>query len=220
MQLLYAPTSPFVRKVVVLAAETGLAGDIERIDANPWDPDGGVPQTNPLGKVPALILKDGRVLPDSKLICEYLDSLHGGRRMIPEDPQQRFETLRLAALAEGVLEAGLAAVIEQQGLDGVRIPTLAAVIEQLRRPEEFVWSGWVERQNGKISGALDQLEGEAQAGSFAGEVDIAQITLGCAFGYLDFRLADLKWRDGRPGLASWYESFARRPSMLVSAPPA
>lgn len=203
MQLLYAATSPFVRKVVVLAAETGLAGDIERIDANPWDPDGGVPQTNPLGKVPALILKDGRVLPDSKLICEYLDSLHGGRRMIPEDPQQRIETLRLAALAEGVLEA-----------------SLAAVIEKLRRPEELVWSGWVERQTGKIAGALDQLEGEAQAGSFGGEVDIAQITLGCAFGYLDFRLADLKWRDGRPGLASWYESFARRPSMLVSAPPA
>jgi glutathione S-transferase len=201
MQLLYAATSPFVRKVVVLAAETGLAGDIERIDANPWDPEGNVPQVNPLGKVPALILDDGRVLMDSKLICEYLDSLHDGPKMYPEAPE-RWETLRLAGLAEGALEAAL-----------------ATVIEKLRRPEEFVWAGWIDRQTGKIAAALDQLEAEAQQEKFVGEVDIAQITLGCTLGYIDFRLGDLKWRDTRPGLASWYETFSRRASMIVSAPP-
>lgn len=203
MQLLYAATSPFVRKVVVLAAETGLAGNIERIDANPWDPEGNVPQVNPLGKVPALILDDGRVLMDSKLICEYLDSLHDGPKMYPEQGPERWEALRLAGLAEGALEAAL-----------------AAVIEKLRRPEDYVWSGWVDRQTGKIGAALDQLEGEAQAERFAGDIDIAQITLGCTLGYIDFRLGDLRWRDTRPGLASWYESFSRRASMIVSAPPA
>lgn len=203
MQLLYAPTSPFVRKVVVLAAETGLSGEIERIDINPWDPEGGVQQVNPIGKVPALILDDGRVLPDSKLICEYLDSLHEGRKMYPERLPERWETLRLAGLAEGVLEAAL-----------------AAVVEKLRRPEDYIWSGWIERQSGKIAAGLDQLEAEIQARRLLGDVDIAQITLGCALGYLDLRLGDLEWRKDRPGLASWYESFSRRPSMEVSAPPA
>ncbi|MEX0922519.1 MAG: glutathione S-transferase N-terminal domain-containing protein [Rhodovibrionaceae bacterium] len=203
MQLLFAATSPYVRKVVVLAAETGLSGQIERIESNPWDPEGNVPQVNPLGKVPALILDDGRVLPDSRLICEYLDSLHPGPKMIPERPAERWETLRLATLADGVLDAAL-----------------AAVIERLRRPEDYVWTGWVDRQAGKIARGCDLLDAEVKAGRLNGEVDIAQITLGCALGYLDLRLSDLRWRDDRPSLASWYETFSRRPSMVVSAPPA
>ncbi len=203
MQLLFAATSPFVRKVVVLAAETGLSGQIERVESNPWDDAGNVPKINPLGKVPALILDDGRILPDSNLICEYLDSLHDGPKMFPLDPAQRWETLRLANLAEGVLDAAL-----------------GAVIEKLRRPEEFIWTGWIERQTGKIARGCDGLEAEIQAGKLLGDVDIAQITLGCALGYLDLRLSDLQWRRDRPGLASWYESFSRRPSMVVSAPPA
>ena len=143
MKLLFAATSPFVRKVVVLAAETGLSGDIERIDINPWDPETTVPQVNPIGKVPALILDDGTVLADSKLICEFLDSQHDGPKMYPAEGPERWQTLRLAGLAEGVLEAAL-----------------TAVVEKLRRPEEFTWSGWVERQEGKIALGLDQHVGQ------------------------------------------------------------
>lgn len=203
MKLLFAAASPFVRKVVVLAAETGLSADIERIDVNPWDPETTVPQVNPIGKVPALILDDGMVLGDSKLICEYLDSLHDGPKMYPAEAPERWQVLRLASLADGVLDA-----------------SLAATVEKLRRPEEYSWSGWIERQERKIALGLGQLEADFQAGKLLGDVDIAQITLGCALGYLDLRHGHLRWRDDYPGLASWYETFSRRASMVVSAPPA
>jgi glutathione S-transferase len=201
MKLRASATSPYVRKVNAAAREVGLAERIELVPTNPWDPADDLPSQNPLGKVPALVTDDGRVLCDSPLICEYLDGLHDGTKLIPAAGPERWRVRELEALADGVLDAAVARVIE------VRM-----------RPEAYRWDGWIERQRGKIARALDVLEVEAEAGAFDGPVTIAAVTLGCALGYLDFRFPHDAWREGRPALARWYESFSRRPSMVETVP--
>jgi glutathione S-transferase len=201
MQLRFSPTSPYVRKVNAAAREMGLAERIELVPANPWNPADDLPSQNPLGKVPALITDDGRVLCDSPLICEYLDSLHDGPRLLPASVPERWRVRALEALADGVLDAAVARITE------LRV-----------RPEAYRWNGWIERQQGKIARTLDALEAEAAAGAFDGAVTIAAVTLGCALGYLDFRFPADAWRDGRPALTRWYEAFSRRPSMVATVP--
>ncbi len=198
LKLRFAPTSPYVRKAMVLAHETGQIEDLELVPTDVWSAGTDIQADNPLGKVPALVTPDG-TLCDSPLVCEYLDSRHGGRRLIPESGPARWRVLRIAALADGVLDAAV-----------------GTVIETLRRPPEKVWQGNVERQAGKIAAALDALEAEAAA--FEEPFDLGQITVACALGYLDFRLAELDWRSGRPTLAAWYETAAKRPSMTATEP--
>ena len=151
---------------------------------------------SPLGKVPALVTPDG-VFAGSYLCCEYLDSLHAGTRLIPSDPRERWPALQLHAYADGIIEAAV-----------------ATVIETVRRPKEFVYQGTVDRQSGKINRTLDRIGSTALAQT----PGIATITLGCALGYLDFRLPHLAWRDGRAGLAQWYETFSARKSMQATVP--
>lgn len=206
MKLRHSPTSPYVRKVDVVAMETGLTDRIERVPTNPWDPEGDLPGDNPLGKVPALIADDGTVFCDSPVICEYLDSQHGGAKMIPATGPARWQALNLETLADGILDAAIARVIENK-----------------MRPAEFKWDGWLTRQSGKIERALDVLEREAAAGILGepgadGPVTIGTISVGCALGYLDFRFGDEDWRASRPKLAAWYEDFSKRPSMQATVP--
>jgi glutathione S-transferase len=201
MQLRYSPTSPYVRKVSVCAIELGLAERIERIPTDTLDPSSGLAEHNPLVKVPALILEDGEVLYDSPVICEYLDSLHDGAKIFPPAGPERWTALRQQALGDGILDAAI-----------------LRMLETLRRPEALRWRGWIDKQTGKVTRALDRLEAEAEA--LEGPLTIGQITIGCALGYLDFRFADDKWRAGRPNLAAWHEDFAGRPSMQETAPPA
>jgi glutathione S-transferase len=201
MQLRYSPTSPYVRKVSVCAIELGLAERIERIITDTLDPNSGLAEHNPLVKVPALILEDGEVLYDSPVICEYLDSLHDGAKIFPPAGPERWTALRQQALGDGILDAAI-----------------LCMLETLRRPEALRWRGWIDKQTGKVTRALDRLEAEAEA--LEGPLTIGQITIGCALGYLDFRFADDKWRAGRPNLAAWYEDFAGRPAMQETAPPA
>ena len=199
MKLRFSPTSPYVRKVLVAAIELGLADRIEKVAANPWNPDDALPTVNPLGKVPALTTDEGQVLFDSVVICEYLDSHHDGRPLFPREPEDRWRTLRLHALADGILDAAV-----------------TRFIEGARRPAELRWSEWDARQRAKIGRALDSLEGEAA--SLDGPLDIGQIALGCALGYLDFRFAAEDWRSAHPKLAAWYEAFAERASMQATIP--
>lgn len=198
LTLRYSPASPFVRKVTVFAHETGLAGRIELERTDVWAPDTTIFRDNPLGKVPALVSEDGTFI-GSLLCCEYLDTLHEGPPLIPAAGPERWRVLQLHALADGMIEAAV-----------------ARTVEQVRRPKELVFAGNLERQAGKIRRALDALE--SLAATFDGRVDLGTVTLGCALGYLDFRHPQLAWRDRRPALARWDESWATRPSMVATRP--
>lgn len=202
MKLRYSPTSPYVRKVMVTAMEAGLDDRIERVETDVWSPDTDIAEDNPLGKVPALVADDGTVFCDSPTICDYLDSLHGGPRLIPAEGPARWQALNLHALASGVMDAAVARVVESRA-----------------RPEALRYDGWLERQKGKIGRALDSLDQQAAGGALDGPVTIGTITVGCALGYLDLRFAADAWRDGRPALDAWYGAFSRRPAMQATVPP-
>ncbi|WP_341780681.1 glutathione S-transferase [Ectopseudomonas mendocina] len=200
MQLFYAAASPFARKVRVLAAETGLLERIELVDTSvlPTTLNERINALNPLGKLPVLLTDGGEALYDSRVICEYLDSLHDGARLLP-DGDARWTVLRLAALADGLLDAALL----------VRY-------EKLVRTPEQQSSVWLAGQLGKLWRSLAELE--RRVGELSGPLDLAQIAVACALGYLDFRFADLDWRTEHPGLSDFYRTFAQRPSMQSSAP--
>jgi len=201
MQLSYGGTSPFVRKVTALAIETGQAARLERIASNPWSDSDPLPATNPVGKVPALKLEDGTVLAGSQLICEYLDSLHGGARFFPPAGPARWQALAQQSLADGLMEAGV-----------------ACVVEKLRRPEQYRWPDAIKRQQKKIDRTLDAFEVQAKAGKLAGPLTIGTLTVAIALGYVDFRLADMKWRATRPALAAWEATMVERPSLATTRP--
>jgi glutathione S-transferase len=187
-----------VRKVVVLLHETGQFEDVDLVPTNVWDPATDVTADNPLGKVPALILGDGAVLFDSPVICEYLDAHHDGVALFPAPGPDRWAALRLQALADG-------------GLDAL----LLRRMEGLREPGQQS-EAWIARQIAAVDRSFDVLERDA--GSLDGCLTIGTIAVGCLLGYRDFRFATDGWRDGRPKLAAWYETFAQRPSMLATIP--
>jgi glutathione S-transferase len=196
--LRYSPASPFVRKVLVFAHETGLAERIEPVPTDVWAPDSNIFRDNPLGKVPALVSDDGTFI-GSALCCDYLDTLHGGSRLIPAEPRERWPALQLHALADGIMEAAV-----------------ARVAEELRRPKTMVFQGNIDRQAQKIRHAFDAIERIAAA--LGERVALATITLGCALGYLDFRLPLLAWCTEHPALAIWDSVFAARPAMKATKP--
>jgi glutathione S-transferase len=199
MQLRYAATSPFVRKVMVIAIETGLVDRIEKIPApgTPLKPNREGPAVSPLMKIPALVTDEGQLLYDSPVICEYLDSLHGGARFFPAGGA-RWQALRRQALGDGIIEAAVT----------IRYETAL-------RPKELQWGDWCDAQAGKWRAALDSLEQEEIDDGF----NIGHVTIACALGYLDFRYAAEGWRDARPRLTAWYEAVAQRPSLKQTEPP-
>lgn len=201
MKLMYSPTSPYVRKVMVLAIERGLDRKIEKLPqaASPMGGNKVLEKANPLGKVPALELDNGMTLFDSPVICEYLDSKHKGDKLFPASGARRWKALRLQAIGDGILDAAL-----------------LARYETAMRPENLRWTDWLDGQKRKLAQALDQLEKEAK--DLAGGLTIGQVTVACALGYLDFRFGDMNWRKGRPKLAAWYDKFSRRKSMQATIP--
>ena len=199
MKLHASTTSPFARKVNVVALETGLAERIQKIPAaaHPVNRSAALVAVNPLGQVPVLETDDGVVLYDSRVICEYLDTL-AGAAIFPAGAA-RWRALRDQSLADGLLDAAIL----------VRYETAV-------RPPEFLWESWRGGQWDKVVCSLDSFE--ADAGGLGQRVDIGTITLGCALGYLDFRYAASAWRDGRPRLAAWFARFSERPSMVATKP--
>lgn len=199
MKLYLSPTSPYVRKVRVFAHERGLADRIELAPIDPWSVPDELTAITPLGKVPALVTDDGLPLTESHIICEYLDSLEGGARLIPESGPRRWSVLRLAALGQGLTDA-----------------TLGAVVEQLRRPAQYSWPDWIARQRAVVSRTLAVLERDfaATEGNFAYD----GISIACALAYLDMRMTDIGWRESCPKLAAWFAWASRRPSMEATAP--
>jgi glutathione S-transferase len=183
-----APPSPFGRKVKIAAALLGLSADIRVEPTDTNDPADSIRRQNPLGKIPSLILEDGTVLFDSRVILEFLDAHAGGGRIIPASGAERFAVLRMHALADGLMDAALLQVYE------IRF-----------RPEEIRSEKWRAYQAEKVDRVLEAFEREPPARS--GEWHVGQIALACALGYLDLRFEG-RWRANHPKLVAWLEAFA------------
>ena len=198
MKLFWSSRSPFVRKVMVTAHEVGLAARIrtQRVVVGASNPNAEVMAVNPLNKIPTLVLDDGSALYDSRVICEYLDSLHDGPKLFPANAGARFIALRRQALGDGLKEAILLRLGEQS------------------RPPAAQSEKHLSAHRLKIAATLDRLESEADG--LADQVGIGHIAIGCALAHLDFRFAADDWRAGRARLAQWYGGFACRPSMQAT----
>jgi glutathione S-transferase len=200
MKLYYTPTSPFVRKVILVAHEKGIADRLETtfLRPSPTKADAVLSKDNPLSKIPALVLPDGTTLYDSAVICEYLDSLADSPRLLPGG-EARWRVLRLQALTDGILEAGV-----------------AVFYERTMRPTELVWDAWVTGQTEKALQGLDAIE--RCVSSFPREVDLGHLCVGATIGWLEFRGHLGGIRAGREKLFAWYDSFRERPSMRATEP--
>lgn len=199
IKLYHSPSSPFVRKVLVTAHETGQADRIEIVKcaAHPIDRDRDIVAQNPLGQVPTAVLKDGTVLYDSRVICEYLDWQSTGPKLFPTDPAERWPVLAQQALGDGLLGAAL-----------------MRRYENAFRPAEFHWDAWDKGQQEKVISCLEAIE--AKVSDYGDKIDIGAVTIACGLSYLDFRLPDFDWRSYYPATASWFERFSERPSMQAT----
>lgn len=189
MKLLTAGASPYGRKAKMTAIIKGLIDHIELVDTDSRPADNpDLRAKNPLSKIPALVLADGTTLYDSKVICEYLDSQVATNVLFPGDGAERWQTLTLGALGDGIMDAALLLVYEQRF-----------------RPEEKWHQDWMTRQQLKIDGAVDHLE--AHIPDWGRAPGYGHLTVAAALGYLDFRHAG-KWREGRPNLVAWLDRYA------------
>lgn len=199
MKLYSSPASPFARKARIIAQMLSLK--IEEIDIDPRS-SAAFRAINPLAKIPALLLDDGTIFYDSPVICEYLDH-KGGGKFFPKagllgDSGERWRALHLQALGDGLCDAAVAHVVEQ------------------RLSEEKRNADAIKRHVSAIEASIDVLE--RAAATFADAPTIGEITVGCALGYIDFRMSDFDWRKSRPKLAKWYQRFLDEPAMVDTMP--
>jgi glutathione S-transferase len=199
MKVYYSPFSPFVRKVLVCAAELDVNIELLPSSANPVTRDQTIVADNPLGQVPTLFTDDGTVFYDSRVITEYLDSQYGRNTLYPAPGAARWQSLLEQSLADGILDAAL-----------------LMRYEQVIRTDGFFFEPWFNGQREKVRSALDRFE--SWASEFGDRVDIGTITLACALGYVDLRFPEEDWRE-RPRLANWYLRFSERASMQATRHP-
>ncbi|GGE36946.1 glutathione S-transferase [Actibacterium pelagium] len=197
MKLFHTPASPYGRKVMVAALETGQTIEVLSCAPSPVNRDQSIVSFNPTGKVPTAILEDGSALYDSRVITRWLDTQHKGPKLYPNEPDL-WTVLRREALAEGLIDAALL----------IRYETAS-------RPPNLVWSEWLQGQMDKIGSSLEQMEREAT--EFGG-VDAALIATACALSYLEFRIPKYQWRESHPKLQRWFAEFSKRPSMQQTHP--
>ena len=198
MKLLWSSRSPFVRKVMVAAHEMGVAGRIatKRVVVSGHSANPEVMALNPLNKIPTLVLDDGTLLYDSRVIVEYLDTLHDGPRLVPADAGVRWQALRRQALGDGLMELNVLHLGEHS------------------RPKDAQSESRLAAFRLKTGAALDRLEAEGLGPTDA--PDIGSIAIASALGHLDFRFAADAWRSGRPRLSAGYAVFAARASMRAT----
>jgi glutathione S-transferase len=199
MRLIYSPASPFVRKVVVLMHEAGLS---DKVTLNPvattaLNTADDARAANPLGKIPALVRDGDSTIFDSRVICRYLDDL-AGSNLYPAD--RLWDVLTLEALADGIMESAVSMVYE------VRL-----------RPENEQSPAWIDAQWSKVTHALAALEAN-QFAAATGDVNMGQLAVACALGYLDFRHAGRNWQADFPKLAAWQQQIGQRASMMATTP--
>jgi glutathione S-transferase len=203
MKLHWSPSSPYVRKVMIVAHETGLLDQLELVRSvvSMTVPNMAVMADNPLGKLPTLVTETGAIF-DSRVICEYLDTLHAGPRLFPQVHAQRLQALRWQALGDGVLDVAILWRNE-------RIKPA-----ERRTPE---WLSGFELKMGASLASIERDIGKLEQLPFG----VGQIAIACALGYLDFRFADLAWRQQHPWTARWFERISQRESLQkTTAPPA
>jgi len=199
MKLHWSPRSPFVRKVMIVAHECGLADRLQcvRTVAEMTKPHAELMRDNPLSKIPTLVLDDGTALYDSPVICEYLDGLGGEPKLFPQQGRARIVALRRQALGDGFLDL---LVLKRN--------------ERLRtQPSEAHLASAAAR----TAAVLDHLNGEASTLA-TDPLGIGHIAIGCALSYLDFRFADENWRRDHERLANWHSFFTARPSARATLP--
>lgn len=197
VKLIIATPSPFARKARVALLEKAIAHEV--LVQNPWQAQIA---ENPLGKVPALLLDDGRVVHDSSVIVEYLETLGAPPALIPAEPRRRVLHKQVEALADGLCDAVVLIVLERA------------------RPAQMQSADWVARQAKKVRGGLAALERlfELEVSLAAEEIGLAQIATGCALGYLDVRYPECDWRAAHPRLAALHAQLAQRASFARTVP--
>jgi glutathione S-transferase len=196
MKLFYSPASPFVRKVMACAIAREIDRQIETVPTNPHVSPVDLIAANPLSKVPCLITSDGRAMFDSRVICEFLDSVGDAPPMFPAPGGSRWKALKQQAIGDGILDAAIA--YRREG----------------SQPKEAARAAYMARQKASIDRALDVLEIELPHRS----LDIGTVTVACALGYLDFRFADAPWRATRPVLAAWFTAIGVAPALVRTVP--
>ncbi|HTZ00998.1 MAG TPA: glutathione S-transferase N-terminal domain-containing protein [Xanthobacteraceae bacterium] len=199
MKLHWSPRSPFVRKVMIVAHERGMVGRIAcvRTVAATANPHAELMLDNPLSKIPTLVLDDGTVLYDSRVICEYLDALDGAPKLFPREPKARMTALRRQSLGDGFLD--MMVLLRDEKLRA--------------QPSERHVASTLARK----AAVLASLEREAEALTTT-PFGIGHIAIGCALSYLDFRFGDDNWRKGHLRIANWHAAFAARPSVRATQP--
>jgi glutathione S-transferase len=203
MKLIGALTSPYVRKVRIVMAEKKLDCQLELEDV--WASDEML-KSNPLGKVPCLVLDGGEAVFDSRVIVEYLDTLSPVGKLIPASGRERVEARTWEALADGVLDASILARLEATWKG---------------RSEGQRSQAWIDRQMSRVNAALAAMSKGLGDKPWCGGIhfSLADIAVGCALGYLDFRFAHIDWRSSHPNLARLSDKLAARQSFIDTAPP-
>lgn len=200
MKLIGSLTSPFVRKVRVVLAEKKIEYEFE-IDS-PWTPETRVPNVNPLGKIPVLLLDDETPLFDSRVIVEYIDSVTPNNKLFPAPNRERTEVKRWEALADGICDAAANAFLEA------------------KRPKNEQSADWIARQRDKITRGLEFMAEELGEKPFCmgTHISMADLAVGVALGYLAFRFGDIDWRGAHPNLGKLYDKLMQRPSFADTVP--
>lgn len=201
MKLIGSLASPYVRKVRVVLAEKKLDYQFEL--ENVWAPDTTISQLNPLGKVPSLVMEDGSVMYDSRVMAEYLDTLTPVCKLLPPNGRERADIKCWEALADGILDAAVS----------VRL-------ERTLRPKELQSEEWMARQMGKVALGLKAMSAQLGEQPYCAGIhySLADVAVGCALGWLSFRFPDIAWRDDYPNLAKLYDKLSERQSFKDTVP--
>jgi glutathione S-transferase len=199
VKLHWSPRSPFVRKVVIVLHELGLAERVDHVRSvvASTKPHRDLMRDNPLSKIPTLVLDDGTAIYDSPVICEYLDLNFGTGTIVPREPAPRIDALRRQALGDGLLDL----LLVWRG-ELMRPPALQSAVHIASYAE-------------RVPATLDRMRDET-ASYPGGRFDIGDVATGCALSYLDFRFATMNWRANREPLRSWHQQFLKRPSVVES----
>jgi glutathione S-transferase len=203
MKLLGSTSSPYVRKVRVVMAEKKL--DYAFVTEDVWAADTTIAESNPLGKVPCLIMEGAEALFDSRVIVEYLDTLSPVGKLIPSVGRERAEIKTWEALADGLMDAAILA----------RLEATWAGRSKAQRSQ-----AWIDRQMVKVTDAVKAMDRGLGEKPFCGGIhlSLADIAVGCALGYLDFRFPQIDWRADHPNLGKLLEKLAQRPSFADTVP--
>jgi len=201
MKLIGSVTSAYVRKARVVLAEKKLDYQFEL--ENVWAPETTIASSNPLGKVPCLVMEDGSTMYDSRVIAEYLDTLTPVCKLLPANSRDRANVKVWEALADGVLDAGV-----------------LAYLERTWRPAGQQSQAWFDRQMGKVHGGLAVMSENLGEQPFCMGIHytLADVAVGCTLGWLAFRFPDIAWRASYPNLARLFDKLSERPSFKDTAP--